>query len=112
VKRAAKHLGLSVKTVQRYRDSGTAPRAVLLALFYESTWGYSLLHTTAYNRQMWLGQQVGALQRQNAVLAARVALLERLGDFGAANEPLSHPPRPERADDLLFRGPRGAVTRG
>lgn len=111
VQRSAKHLGLSIKTLQRYLDAGAAPRAVMLALFYESSWGYSLLHTTAYNRQMWATQVAASLERQNAVLVARIAALERLGDFGAANEPLQRLPHAPRADDVLYTGPRRAVTR-
>lgn len=111
LQRAAKHVGLSVKTLQRYRDADAAPRAVMLALFYESKWGYSLLHTTAFNRQMWMNGLALALQERVDVLTARIETLEQLGGFGAANEPMHRLPHSHRADDVIYTGPRRAVTR-
>ena len=108
---AARHVGLSPATLQRYRSADAAPRSVMLALFYESKWGYSLLHTTAFNRQMWATGLVSSLRDQNAVLLARIAKLEQLGHFGAANEPMQRLPHGLRADDVIYTGPRRAVLR-
>lgn len=83
----AGHLGISTATLRRYKQAGQAPRAVLLALFYESRWGYSLLETTAHNGRQIERQLRQALERENAGLRARIARLEAIGDFGAANAP-------------------------
>ena len=37
--RIARHLGVSLRSLQRWRASGNAPRAVYLALWFESRWG-------------------------------------------------------------------------
>ncbi|MGR4869964.1 hypothetical protein ACIPRI_13975 [Variovorax sp. LARHSF232] len=36
--RIARHLGVSLRSLQRWRASGNAPRAVYLALWFESRW--------------------------------------------------------------------------
>lgn len=92
-KKIASFLGVSVKTLQRYIEAGQAPRAVELALFYETKWGQSLVHTTAHNGEMFQRQKAQGLERENASLRARIARLEALaaaapGDgFGSSNEP-------------------------
>lgn len=83
----AAHLGVSVKTLARWQAADEAPRAVMLALFYETQWGYSLMYATAHNGELFARQKANALERENAALRVRVARLERLGDFGAANAP-------------------------
>ncbi|NDZ17860.1 hypothetical protein C7T35_39270 [Variovorax sp. WS11] len=42
-KNIARHLGVSLRTLQRYQASGNAPRAVY-ALWFESRWGMAALH--------------------------------------------------------------------
>ena len=39
-KRIARHLGVSLRSLQRWRASGNAPRAVYLALWFETRWGH------------------------------------------------------------------------
>lgn len=85
----ARHLGVTVRTLERWKASDDAPRAALLALFYESRWGYSVMQTTAHNGELYARQLAQSLTRENAMLRARIARLERIGDFGAANEPAS-----------------------
>lgn len=111
LKRAAKHVGLSVKTLQRYRDADAAPRAVMLALFYESKYGYSVLHTTAFNAQRIYSALADSYKSQNDALQLRIEALQRLGNFGSANDPFPHPARLARADDVIYTGPRRAVKR-
>ncbi len=84
----ARHLGVSGRTLARWEQDGQAPRSALLALFYESRWGYSLLETTAHNGHMVERQWRQTLERENAMLRTRITRLERTGDFGAANQPL------------------------
>lgn len=84
----AKHLGISPKTLARWQASDTAPRAAMLALFYETQWGANLIATTAHNGEMYARQEANGLKRENAMLRARIARLESIGNFGAANAPM------------------------
>lgn len=49
--------------------------------------GGSLLETTAHNGYMVGLQHWKNLERENAMLRTRIARLEAIGDFGAANAP-------------------------
>lgn len=84
----AAHLGVTVRTLERWKASNEAPRTALLALFYESRWGYSLLETTAHNGHMYERAARQSAERENAMLRVRIARLEAVGLFGSANEPL------------------------
>lgn len=96
----AKHLGISLRSFQRYLAEDFAPRAVMLALFYETRWGYSVLHTNAHNDAIVHAQNAAALKRENDTLRVRIARVEALAaagvgendqsnesGFGSANEP-------------------------
>lgn len=48
-KKIARHLGISLRTLPRYQASGNAPRAVYLALWFESRWCMAAVHAQAYN---------------------------------------------------------------
>lgn len=84
----ARHLGVSARTLARWRAADQAPRAVMLALFFESRWGLSAVNAHAVNDSRIAYGLVGALERENATLRARIARLDRLGGFGSANGPL------------------------
>lgn len=43
-KRVARHSGVSLRTLQRYKARGNAPPAVYLTLWFKSRWGTSALH--------------------------------------------------------------------
>ena len=88
--KVARHLGVSLATLKRWQRTDDAPRAALLALFFESQWGYSLVATTAHNGELFQRRIADALARENAALRVRIARLERLGHFGAANAPSLH----------------------
>lgn len=83
----ARHLGVSWRTMQRWIKDDQAPRAAMLALLFESRWGVSALDAKAVNDARVAHGLAGALQRENAMLRARIARLEAIGDFGAANAP-------------------------
>jgi hypothetical protein len=83
----AKHLDVTVPTLQRWILTDTAPRSALLALFYETRWGYSLIETTAFNGRMYAEQETRFGRAQIESLKRQIAHLEALGDFGAANAP-------------------------
>lgn len=82
------HLGVNVATLKRWKQADQAPRTALLALFYETRWGYSLMESTAHNGAMYARQEADGLKRENAMLRARIARLEKTGFFGAANAPV------------------------
>lgn len=85
-----RHLGVSGLTVRRWIQADQAPRAAMLALFWETRWGLSALDAQAVNL---VRSHVGlnnALRRENATLRRRIARLEALS-YGAANAPSFHP---------------------
>lgn len=86
-RKVARHLGVTLATLKRWQAADQAPRAAMLALFYESRWGYSLLYTTAFNAETMARGLADSLRRENAALRLRIERLEALGDFGAANAP-------------------------
>lgn len=84
----ALHLGISVRTLERYRRTGNAPRAAQLALYFETQWGLRAVNCQAVNGERVALGLARSLQRETAMLRARIARLEETGDFGAANSPL------------------------
>lgn len=83
----ALHLGVSARTLATYAATDLAPRAVKVALFNESAFGRSQIHTAAQNDAAMYYGLADSLRREVATLQARIAYLERVGDFGAANAP-------------------------
>ena len=86
----ARHIGLSPATLARYSASDQAPRAVMLALFWESRWGRSASDCDASNAAAAQFQRAASLQRENAALRRHIAQLETLiadGAGHAANAP-------------------------
>lgn len=84
----AKHLGISASTARRWLTRNEAPRAAMLALFWETRWGQSIVDCEAVNQARMQEGLNRALKNENASLRARIARLEALGKgFGAANEP-------------------------
>lgn len=83
----AAHLGVSVRTVYGWKAADRAPRAVLLALFWESSYGLSTLDCELFNRFLVWKNLSESLGHENEKLRRAVAQLEATGDFGAANAP-------------------------
>ena len=82
-----KHLGVSASTVRRWLSKEEAPRMALLALFWETRWGQSIVDCEAVNQARMQEGLNRALKNENASLRARIARLEALGGgFGAAND--------------------------
>lgn len=84
----AKHLDVSERSIFNWKSQNNAPRAVKLALFWETCWGHSTLDCDLDNTVSRFKQLANALQNDNNTLRARIAYLERVSDFGAANQPL------------------------
>ena len=83
---------MSLRTLQRYQASGNAPRAVYLALWFESRWGMAALHTQAYNEAQHARAWVASLERE----------CERLRDVIRAYENAQAQPRPTRRPITWF----------
>lgn len=86
----AAHLGIGLRTLQRYEADGQAPRPVMLAMFWETRWGASQADADLYNNAQVLRHQVAGLTRENAALRRRVRVLEselQQSDRQAANLP-------------------------
>ena len=84
----ARHLGITARTLARWRSTGNAPRLAHLALFWETRWGLSAAHCHAVNGETVALGLARSLERENATLRTRIARLEETGDFGAANAPM------------------------
>ena len=89
-RKIARHLGVSFRTLQRYQASGNAPRAVYLALWFESRWGMAALHTQAYNEAQQARAWVAALERECERLRRAIRLLEAAQEVPAANLGVFH----------------------
>lgn len=82
-------LGLTLKTIKRYRQEGQAPKAVMYALFWETPWGISAADCQATNEARLAYGKARTLERENETLKAQIAALEALlaqGRNYAANE--------------------------
>ncbi|HNE59164.1 MAG TPA: hypothetical protein PLA33_02640 [Ottowia sp.] len=85
----ARHLGVSLTTLHRWRRADQAPRAAMLALFWESPWGRSLAHTAADNAARAHAAHAQALADQVTRLRGQLAqALRAYGQPRAANDPL------------------------
>lgn len=83
--RIARHLGVSLRSLQRWRASGNAPRAVYLALWFESRWGMAALHTQAFNEAQHARAWVTALERECERLKGVIRAYENAETQPAAN---------------------------
>lgn len=92
-KKLANFLDISETTLRNYEKSGSAPRPVMLALFWESSWGQSAAacEATNYGRLMYM--QNVSLQRTVKDLNHQIQQLQSLLDLhtnGAANSVFFH----------------------
>lgn len=86
----ARHLGIPFDTMATYHATEQAPRAVMLALFWESRWGRSFSDVDASNHAAHQFQRAASLERENAALRRQIVALESQlsqGTGHAANAP-------------------------
>lgn len=84
----ARAVGVSERTVQRWIADDSAPRSVLLALFWVTRWGQSVVHAEAHNSaRMWAGF-ARALQDELQQIRSQLAKLGEIGHYGSSNDPL------------------------
>lgn len=86
-KTVAKYLDINERTVYAWMAKGFAPRSAVLALFWESQYGHSLLSTTLRNEVSLLHGQLRVFASQYQRAKDMVTGLRALHS-GAANEPL------------------------
>lgn len=84
----AKALGVSRRTVYRWIAADAAPRCVLLAIFWMTRWGVSQIHCQAHNDAIQQASIAVSMKAALDAALARVSYLQRIGDFGTANEPM------------------------
>ncbi len=73
----ARHIGVHERTLARYEAAQGAPRAVMLALFWESRWGRSAADAEAARAADVHRGHAQALANENAALRRRIEVLER-----------------------------------
>lgn len=85
----ARHLDLAESTITRYCRTMHVPRAVQLAVFWETQWGRSTAHTEAANYGALNYALARARGEEIARLRARIDMLEKLvaSNDKAANGP-------------------------
>lgn len=86
-KTIAKYLGVNERTIYAWKAKGRAPRYIVLALFWESKYGHSLLSTTLQNEVSLLHGQLRVFASQYQRAKDMVTGLRAL-HTGAANDPL------------------------
>ena len=85
-------LGVSARTVQRWRGADEWPRLPRLALFYASRWGWTLIESEALHTLHTHRALVSALQQELELSRADVARITALGLHGSANDPGRYAP--------------------
>ena len=88
-KEIAKHLGLSLTTLKKYRRNEQAPRPVMLALFWLTSWGMGTIDAELVNRERFARQALEFSRLEVLALRDQVRLLEaERGRYAvAANAP-------------------------
>lgn len=90
----ARHLGIQTSTLKKYKRQGGAPRAIMLALFWETKWGRSAADTEAANAAQVFRSETKSIQAHAGRLAGIVWRLElelshaQKSGHGAANLPV------------------------
>jgi hypothetical protein len=87
VKRVHKYLGVTERSVWRWLSTGRAPRAAVLALYWESKWGRSQIFSDQVNEIRLLYRQVCILQDQYQKAKDIITGLRSM-HAGSANEPI------------------------
>lgn len=93
-KAIARHLGISISTLNRYIAADAAPRPIMLALWIETRWGRATVETHVQNEAAHYHASFRMAQRQIVTLRAQIEVLEReraIGDGLPANSPFFAP---------------------
>jgi hypothetical protein len=87
----ARHLGIKESTLKTYKRTGNAPRAVMLALFWETRWGRSAADVEAANAATTSTAHAARLTEHQARLAGAIWRLEVELDRTQAGKPANLP---------------------
>ena len=90
----ARYLDVSERTVYGWKASDDAPRAALLALFWESSYGLSALDAELFNSVAVYRNLSESLNLEAQNLRTRIAWLEKNGRFDCSNQPFIAPVAP------------------
>jgi len=105
----SRYLGVTERTVFRWMADDVAPQPAMLAVFWLSSYGQSVIDCELVNEIRVTKCLSNSLGQEVRNLSARVAWLEANGEFGASNAPfLSSVPRPAH----VFPAPRPSVHYG
>lgn len=114
-RKLAKALGVSERTVRKWRAQEYAPRPAMLAIYWITRWGQNRVHTEAHNEAQLFRGYVNCVKEENEKLRAQLQQLGRIGDFGSANDPSPEVTgafaAPADAQPLTFRSFEGAFER-
>ena len=91
----ARTFGVTVTTVRRWMKHG-APKPVLFSLWWLTRWGMSELDAEHFNRAQQSHQLAQAYSRKLDEMQEYIEHLQRIGNFGAANDPLCGMQSPRR----------------
>lgn len=87
----ANYLGVTERTVYGWKATDAPPRAVLLALFWESSYGRSALDADLHNAAQVYRILSDSLNHEAQKLRTRIAWLEKNGWFDCSNQPFLAP---------------------
>lgn len=87
-KHISRHLGVTERTVWGWKAAEQAPRAAMLALFWESRWGKSAISTSLQNDAQVYHQHCRTLEAENARLRSELQRVMRLSQCDTANSPI------------------------
>lgn len=79
---------VSASTARRWLREDDAPHSVLLALFWVTRWGMSAADANAFNDAVNSARVAGLREGEAKRLREDLSHVERLADFGSANDPL------------------------
>lgn len=87
----SRYLEVTERTVYRWQASDDAPRAALLALFWESSYGLSAIDCELHNAAQVHKNHAQSLVKELVNLRRRIAFLEKNGRFDCSNQPFFPP---------------------
>ncbi len=90
----ARHFGIGESTVRRYWQVDKAPRALMLALYWETSWGISSQDVNLYNTAQVHREHARSLNELVEHLKRHITMLEEATITGSANAPCFDPYRP------------------
>lgn len=85
-KQIGRALGVTPASVQRWMRQDQAPRAVMLALFWVTRWGQSIVDADAHNCATQQAQLATALKSELRKQRLELERLAKIADFGCAND--------------------------